>query len=109
MHIYDKIYQFAASAGALEGFVYQKKNAQALGLDALSGWIDNIELAYDHLPESAKREFQDSCDRTIGRAIHSLVPVLGANHKLIEKLKMLVKGSMPASADDFNETKWFQR
>ena len=108
MHIYTKIYQFAASAGALEGFVYQKENTQAMGLEALSGWIDNIEMAYDHLPEAAKREFQDSCDRTIGRAIHSLVPVLGEDHKLIEKLKAMVKGSMPASADDFNKTKWFQ-
>ncbi len=108
MHIYSKIYQFAASVGALEGFVYQKKNSESLGMEALSGWIDNIEIAYHHLPEAAKKEFQDSCDRTIGRAIHSLVPVLGKEHKLVEKLKMMVKDGMPVSADDFNKTKWFQ-
>ena len=108
MHIYSKIYQFAASAGALEGFVYQKNNTRDLGMEALSGWIDNIVTAYDHLPEEAKKEFQDSCDRTIGRAIHSLAHVLGESHKLVDRLKMMVKGRMPASADDFNKKKWFQ-
>ncbi len=108
MHIYTKIYQFAASAGALEGFVYQKKNTQALGMEALSGWIDNIAMAYNHLPDEVKREFQHSLDRTLGRAIHSLAPLLGKNHELIDKLKVMVKGSMPASADDFNKKKWFQ-
>ncbi|MBW2607580.1 MAG: hypothetical protein JRD05_08075 [Deltaproteobacteria bacterium] len=108
MHIYSKIYKFAASAGAFEGYVYKKKDAEELDMDALSVWIDNIVAAYDHLPDEAINFFQDSCDRTLGRAISSLTPVLGEDHDFINKLKSMVKGSMPESADDFNKKKWFQ-
>ena len=108
MHIYSKIYKFAASAGAFEGYVYKKKDAEELDMDALSVWIDNIVAAYGHLPDEAIKLFQDSCDRTLGRAISSLTPVLGEDHDFINKLKSMVKGSMPESADDFNKRKWFQ-
>ena len=110
MHIYSKIYQFAASAGAFEGYVYKKKDAEELGdMNALSGWIDNILAAYDHLPDEAVELFQDSCDRTLGRAILSLIPVLGENHDFVNKLKTIIKGNIPASPDDFNKKKWFQK
>jgi len=110
MHIYSKIYQFAASLGAFEGYVYKKKDVEELGdMDALSGWIDNIVGAYDHLPDEAIKLFQDSCDRTLGRAILSLTPVLGKKHDFIRKLKSIIKDSIPASPDDFNKTKWFQK
>jgi len=109
VHIYSKIYQFAASAGAFEGYVYKKKDAEELGdMNALSGWIDNILAAYDHLPDEAVELFQDSCDRTLGRATLSLIPVLGENHDFISKLKTIIKGNIPASPDDFKKQKWFQ-
>lgn len=109
MHIYSKIYQFAASAGAFEGYVYKKKDAEELGdMNALSGWIDNIVGAYNHLPDDAIALFQDSCDLTLGRAILSMIPALGENHEFINKLKSIIKGSIPASPDDFNKQKWFQ-
>jgi len=109
VHIYSKIYQFAASAGAFEGYVYKKKDAEGLGdMNALSGWIDNILAAYDHLPDEAIKLFQDSCDRTLGRAILSMIPVLGEDHEFINKLKSIIKGSIPKSPDDFNKQKWFQ-
>ncbi len=109
MHIYSKIYQFAASVGAFEGYVY-KKDAEELGdMNALTEWIDNILAAYDHLPGEAVELFQDSCDRTLGRAILSLIPALGEDHDFISKLKSIIKGDMPASPDDFNKKKWFQK
>ena len=110
MHIYSKIYQFAASAGAFEGYVYKKKDFKELGdMAALSGWIDNIVAAYDHLPDEALELFQDSCDRTLGRAILSLIPILGEEHNFINKLKSIIKGSIPDSPDDFKKQKWFER
>ncbi len=110
MHIYTKIYQFAASLGALEGFVYQKSRAEDLGLSALTVWIDNICLAYEHLPAEALSEFHYFIDRTVGRALHSLIAVLGEEHELVIKLGSLIRDAenMPESADDFNKRKWFQ-
>ncbi len=110
MHEYAKIYQFAASVGALEGYVYKKGSAEELGLPALSVWIDNICKAYSHLPVEALQEFQGFLDRTVGRALHSLMAALGEDHELVVKLKSIVKGEedMPESADDFNKKKWFE-
>ena len=110
MHTYAKIYQFAASVGALEGYVYKKDNADDLGMQALSVWIDNICQAYNHLPAEALQEFQGFLDRTVGRAVHSLRTALGEDHELIIKIRSLIKGEgeMPVSADDFNKKKWFE-
>jgi len=110
VHIYSKIYQFAASVGAFEGYVYKKKDTEELGdMNALTEWVDNILAAYNHLPDEAINLLQDSCDRTLGRAILSLIPILGEDHDFITKLKSIIKGSMPASPDDFNKKKWFQK
>ena len=111
MHTYSKIYQFAASVGALEGYVYEKESAEELGMQALSVWIENICKAYHHLPAEALPEVQRFLDRTVGRAVHSLKGALGEDHKLVLKLKSIVKGEgkMPVSADDFNKKKWFEQ
>ncbi len=111
MHTYVKIYQFAASAGALEGYVYQKSSAEVLDLPALGVWIDNISLGYKHLEEDVLAEFHDDLDRTVGRTLHSLTAALGDRHELVIKLKSIIRdsGNMPVSADDFNKTKWFAR
>ena len=111
MHNYVKIYQFAASIGALEGYVYQKSSAEALALPALSVWIENIVLGYEHLEDEVLVEFHDDLDRTVGRTLHSLTAALSGNHELVIKLKSIIRdsGNMPASADDFNKTKWFAR
>ena len=72
MHEYKKIYEFAASLGSFEGYVYGKRNARELDLDALENWSANIVGAYGHLPDAVKSQIQDRCDQTAGRAIRSL-------------------------------------
>ena len=108
MHIYLKIYEFAASAGAFEGYVYQKTESD-INVDVLSNWVNNLFDAYQQLPADILDEFQSSCDRTIGRAIRSLISALGETHAVIGQLQKMVKGELPDSADDFQKTKWFQK
>jgi hypothetical protein len=108
MHIYQKIYEFAASAGAFEGYVYRRPRAE-IDIKALLNWVDNLFDAYGHLTSEVRNEFQSSCDRTLGRALKSLVLELGQEHEVIAKLKKMIKGEMPDSADDFQKEKWFQK
>lgn len=108
MHIYQKIYEFAASAGAFEGYVYQKTKSD-IDVDALSNWVNNLVDAYHQLPGDILNEFQFSCDQTLGRAIRSLISVSGEAQELIDKLKEMIKGELPDSADDFQKTKWFHK
>ena len=108
MHIYQKIYEFAASAGAFEGYVYQKTKSD-IDVDTLSNWVNNLVDAYHQMPADIIGEFQSSCDQTLGRAIRSLISVSEEAQALIDRLKEMIKGELPDSADDFQKTKWFQR
>ena len=105
MHIYTKIYEFAASAGAFEGYVYHKETLDA---QALSAWVNNLVTAYGHLPSEVRAQIQSGLDQTLGRAIQSLISVLGEDNALVRKLQPLVVGSMPKSADDFQRKKWHE-
>ena len=106
MHIYRKIYEFAASAGAFEGYVYHKKMDE-MDMDELTNWVGNLAGAYEQLSSDVRNEFQTSCDQTLGRAIRSVTPFLGEDHDIVIQLKSMVKGALPQSADDFQKTKWF--
>ena len=102
METYREIFEFAASAGALEGYVFKKDHVAAGELD---DWIDNLVKQYQGFPAEIKEHFQGSLDRTVGRAVHSLIPILGSDHHLVLSLKSLITGNMPASSHDFSREK----
>lgn len=105
MDPFRKIYEFAASAGALEGYVYRRKD---MDMDALPNWVGNLKTAYGLLPPEVLGAVQPSIDQTLGRALKSLVLALGENHELLTMLKSMIKGSLPRSPDDFQKEKRFQ-
>lgn len=107
MHIYQKIYEFAASVGAFEGYVYQRPEAE-IDTEALNGWVDNLIDAYENLNSEVRNQCQTSIDQTLGRAIKSLGLLSDDRHALGNKLRKIVKGKLPASPDDFQKEKWFQ-
>jgi len=106
MHHFTQLYEFAASAGALEGFVYKRPDVEA---GTIEKWVENLEKAYKLLPEEVLKEIQPALDGTMGRAVKSVSTVLGDQHVLVAKLKGMVKGPLPSSADDFQKKKWFQK
>jgi hypothetical protein len=97
MGTYRDVYDFAAKAGALEGYVYPKE----METSYLPVWVDHVVQSYRMLPEEARSELQDLANGTIGRAIQSLLPVLGEGHEVIKKLRSVVTGALPSSPDDF--------
>jgi hypothetical protein len=105
MNPYLQVYEFGASAGALEGYVYRREEAD---LRALPVWIGNLLEAYRLLPEPVLDEIQPALDMTLGRAFRSLAFLLGENHELAVKLRSMIKGALPESPDDFQKKKWFQ-
>jgi hypothetical protein len=98
MGIYKKVYDFAAKAGSLEGYVYPRERVE---VSYLPRWSDNLVEQYRDLPPEVREEFQSLCDETLGRTIQSLLPILGGDHEVIKKLKGLVRGRLPSSPDDF--------
>ena len=107
MHIYQKIYEFAASAGAFEGYVYRRPKAE-IDTEALSNWVDNLIDAYENLASEVRDECQPSIDQTLGRAVKSLGFLFDDRNALINRLQKIVKGELPGSPDDFQKEKWFQ-
>jgi hypothetical protein len=99
---YKEIYEFAASAGAFEGYVYQRENLDAVSLD---NWVKNLVKQYRDLPEDVRKSFQHSLDRTMGRAVQSLITLFGREHAHVVALKSLVAGQMPDAPDDFENEK----
>jgi len=99
MGVYQEIYDFAAKAGALEGYVYPKKGVD---LSYLPLWVDHLVEKYRSLPPNVRDDFQRLCDGTLGRTIQSLLPLLGEDHEMIEKLRSILTGELPSSPDDFN-------
>ena len=98
MGTYRMLYDFAAKAGALEGYVYPREKVDPHYLPA---WADHVVEGYQALPLEVQKEFQDLCDQTIGRAISSLLPLLGEGHDVIKKLRSITRGALPSSYDDF--------
>jgi hypothetical protein len=98
MGIHQEVYDFAAKAGALEGYVYPKEKVE---ISYLPRWVDNLVDHYHRLPPEVREEFQALCDGTLGRAFLSLLPSLGENHEVIKKLRSLISGKLPSSPNDF--------
>lgn len=101
-NLYAEIYEFASSAGALEGYVYLKPSLEGSHLD---DWIKNLKAQYEALPDVVRENFQPALDRTLGRTIQSIVPLLGDDHPHLATLKSMVVGDIPTSADDFRKEK----
>jgi len=99
MGIYKEVYNFAAKAGALEGYVFPKEKVD---LNYLPKWVDNLVNQYRALPSEVREEFQGLCNATLGRTIQSLLPLLGEDNEVIKKLKSIVSGKLPLSHNDFN-------
>jgi hypothetical protein len=99
LELYKEIYEFASSAGALEGYVYPTTERD---MGQLDNWIGNLIQQYEELPEEVRASLQVSLDRTIGRAVRSLEPVLGEGHWHIAALRSILKGELPASHRDFD-------
>jgi hypothetical protein len=102
MELYREIYEFASSAGALEGYVYAKEK---LDTGRLENWIKNLVNQYHDLPGEVRQDFQTSLDRTVGRTVQSLIPVLGEDHDDIRVLKSMIVGEIPRSPHDFRTEK----
>ena len=99
MGIYRELYDFAASAGAFEGYVYHNKDMDPAYLPR---WSGNLLRQYNALPSEVRSEIQTLCDGTLGRAVQSLIPLLGVDHEVIATLKNMISGDLPASPDDFD-------
>lgn len=61
---YNEIFKFAAKAGALEGYLYEREK-----LEPLDNWVTNIEAMYRSLPDSVKDDIKEEFDVVLRRTL----------------------------------------
>ena len=83
MHLFTRIYEFAASAGAFEGYVYRR---EGLDMKARANWVSNLKTAYALLPQEVLGEIQPLIDQTLGRSLQSLILLLGEDHSIVDSV-----------------------
>ncbi|EFK07597.1 conserved hypothetical protein [delta proteobacterium NaphS2] len=87
MDIQIALYDFAASAGALEGYAYPKVKIDPAYLPK---WTDHLVAAYQELSPEVRDKIQGALDGTLGRAVRALIPVLGEDDETVKKLKSMI-------------------
>ncbi|MDA8307626.1 MAG: hypothetical protein M0Z81_12455 [Deltaproteobacteria bacterium] len=93
-----ELYEFAANAGAFEGYVYI---GERVDYTKLPRWIENLVKEWGALFPEVKTLIQPSVNLTLGRALHSLSAWLDEDDPVIAPLKTMLRGKLPASANDF--------
>ena len=109
MHLYTQIYEFASSAGAFEGYVYHKKNADEVDLKALDIWVENLLEAYSLIPKEVLEKFQDNLDLTLNRATTSLEAILEKDNTIMKTNNPIINKKTSSDLDNFQKEKWFEQ
>lgn len=80
---YRDLFLFAAKAGALEGYIYERSKTELL-----TNWIDNISNMYQGLPDSIKKEINEAYASVLQKILQYGGNVL--EDSLKEKLKRML-------------------
>ena len=95
---YRELYEFAANAGAFEGYVYIPERAD---YKKLSPWVENLVRQFRAFPPDVAGAIQSSCNMTLGRALQSLKRFLDDEDRMIVSLRSIIKGDIPSSPQAF--------
>jgi hypothetical protein len=61
---YEELFKFAAKAGALEGYLYERQK-----VEPLHNWVANIERMYTGLPDDVKNDVKAELSRVLTRTL----------------------------------------
>jgi len=61
---YKELFEFAAKAGALEGYLYEREK-----IEPLYNWVSNIEMMYTGLPDSVKEDIKNEFSNVLSRTM----------------------------------------
>ncbi len=61
---YETLFKFAAKAGSLEGYLYEREK-----VESLHNWVSNIEKMYGGLPENVKEDIRDEFRTVLERSL----------------------------------------
>lgn len=80
---YAEFFKFAAKAGALEGYLYEREK-----IEPLSNWVNNMQVMHDKLPADVKKEIKEEYSTVLTRILHNGEKVL--NDEIKSKLTSML-------------------
>jgi hypothetical protein len=64
MEEYEALFKFAAKAGSLEGYLYEREK-----IEPLSNWVSNLETMYANLPDEIKARIRNELGNVLARTL----------------------------------------
>jgi hypothetical protein len=61
---HEALFKFAAKAGSLEGYLYERES-----IEPLSNWVSNLESMYANLPEEVKVQIRNELKAVLERTL----------------------------------------
>ena len=61
---HEELFKFAAKAGALEGYLYEREK-----VEPLYNWVSNIERMYASLPDNVKADIRNEFSNVLRRTL----------------------------------------
>ena len=93
---YQQLFLFAAKAGALEGYLFNRKE-----VEPLTGWVDNISQMYRDLPSAVKTEVAPVFTPVLERILAHGARVLGPDiREKVERLLLAASASSKTEKED---------
>lgn len=65
MEEYEALFRFAAKAGSLEGYLYEREKTEPL-----SNWVSNLETMYANLPDEVKAQIRNELSNVLARTLN---------------------------------------
>jgi hypothetical protein len=61
---HEALFKFAAKAGSLEGYLYEREK-----IEPLSNWVSNLEKMYANLPDEIKAHIRNELSNVLARIL----------------------------------------
>ena len=81
------LFNFSAKVGCLEGYLYERKDADT---STLPNWVGNIENMYQNLPAEVKRDFLKDYKDILEKILQSSGKILGKEDRVLTKLESMI-------------------
>jgi len=65
MEEYEALFKFAAKAGSLERYLYERES-----IEPLSNWVGNLETMYANLPAGVKAQIRNELSAVLERTLN---------------------------------------
>jgi hypothetical protein len=62
---YEALFKFAAKAGSLEGYLYEREK-----IEPLSNWVSNLETMHANLPDEVKAQIREELSNVLDRTLN---------------------------------------